>query len=199
MEAIDAEVAELLGIMELSTSEAATEEVALLISWPDVYELPESIPEGDKKVFSHMDRYKFEVGGAAGVFGAATALGAEVRFPLRYVFGPAATSLRFAVAYAQSKDTARRYLPIHIDAMLNYPPGVATGVENYFGAGLNYSLLTSGGSSGSFGGEIFYGVESAGFGGKLFAEMGYGILCAGLSSSHKGVTLLVGYRREWAL
>lgn len=142
-------------------------------------------------------RFKFEIGGAVGLFAAATALNGELRFPLPYIFGPAVTSFRIAGGYAQSVDMGRRYASLQIDGIFNYPPGWFTGVDNYLGAGLNYVVLTSGRTSGSFGGEVFYGVEGTGFGGKLFGEIGYGILRTGFSPSHGGTTLLVGYRREW--
>ncbi len=143
-------------------------------------------------------RFKFEMGSIAGVLAGATGGSGEIRFPLHFIFGPATSSLRLALGYAQSEDSSRRYIPLQLDGVLNFPPGAITGVENYLGAGLNYVLLTSGGVSGTIGGEVFYGVESDGFGGKLFGEMGYAILRTGFSASHRGVSVLIGYRREWA-
>ncbi|MFC1511272.1 hypothetical protein ACFL5U_02690 [Candidatus Margulisiibacteriota bacterium] len=137
----------------------------------------------------------FEVGGSVGVFAGATSVSGEIRFPLLHVFGPARTSVRVAGGFAQSGDTGRRYVPVHLAGIFNFPAGWFTGVENYLGAGLNYVVYTTGRTTGSIGGELFYGVESEGFGGKLFGEMGYGMLRTGFSPSHKGMTLLVGYRR----
>jgi len=54
--------------------------------------------------------------------------------------------------------------------------------------------LMSGRKQGTIGGEIFYGVESTGFGGIVFGELGYGLLRTGFSPSNRGVTVLVGYR-----
>lgn len=141
---------------------------------------------------------KFEIGGMGGVFAAATGIFGEIRLPMALVYGPATSSLRLAGSYAQSENTARRYATLHADGIFNFPPGVITGVENYLGAGLNYVVLTTGRTAGTVGGELFYGIDGKGFGGKLFAELGYAILRTGFSPSHKGATVLVGYRRDWS-
>ena len=72
-------------------------------------------------------------------------------------------------------------------------------VENYVGGGLNYVVLTSGRVSGSLGGQLFYGIESKGFNGILFGELGIGILRTGFSPDHQGLTLLLGYRTNWLI
>lgn len=151
-------------------------------------------PEGEglKKV---KKGFGFEVGGVYGFFAGATTLLGEVRFPLRYVLGPAVTSVRAATGLAQSRGTDRKYVPLNLDLIFNFPPGYFTGVENYLGAGLNYVVLTSGRKQGTIGGEIFYGVESEGFGGMVFGELGYATLRTGFSDSHDGVTVLLGYRK----
>ncbi|MGB9613840.1 MAG: hypothetical protein ACPL4K_06705, partial [Candidatus Margulisiibacteriota bacterium] len=140
-------------------------------------------------------RFKQEVGAVFGLFSGATLFAVEARFSLPYVFGPVLTTSRLALGLAQSKDMDRRYVPINFDFILKFPPGWFSGVENYLGAGLNYVAYTSGGRSGTFGGQAFYGVESEGFGGMVFGELGYGVLRTGFSPSHKGVTVLVGYRK----
>ncbi len=147
---------------------------------------------GDQK------RFRFEIGATAGLFAGATGMLGEIRIPANYVLGPATSTLRIAGGLVQSEDESRRYAPVHIDGVLNFPPGWFTGVENYLGAGLNYVVLTSGGKQGTVGGEIFYGIEGAGFGGKLFGEMGWGVLRTGFTPSHKGTTIMIGYRRDWA-
>jgi hypothetical protein len=73
---------------------------------------------------------------------------------------------------------------------------VVTGVENYLGAGLNYTVLTTGRVMGDLGGQVFYGVDSNGFGGTLFCEVGLAMLRTGFSPSQRGVTLLFGYRSD---
>lgn len=131
-----------------------------------------------------------EVGVVGGLFSGAAALNAEIRFPLKQVFGPATTSLRILFGIAQSEDQLSRYFPLQIDYIFNFSPGYISSVENYVGAGLSYA--------GAVGGQAFYGMQSDGFTGKLFGEFGYGLINSGLdSTSHKGVTVLLGYRKEW--
>jgi hypothetical protein len=142
-------------------------------------------------------RLEFEIGGSVGLFAGTTALLGELRFALPHIIGPATTSFRVAGAYAQSEDSSRRYAPLCVDGILNFPAGWFTGVDNYLGAGVNYVVQTSGRKSGSFGTEVFYGVDGEGFGGRLFGELGYGYLNTGFGPSHQGMTVLVGYRRGW--
>ncbi len=131
-----------------------------------------------------------EMGVVGGIFSGAAALNAEIRFPLKQVFGPTTTSLRILFGMAQSNDQLTRYFPLQIDYIFNFVPGYLSAVENYVGMGLSYA--------GGVGGQAFYGVQSDGFTGKLFGEFGYGLLNSGLSStSHNGVTVLLGYRKEW--
>lgn len=140
---------------------------------------------------------KFEIGAQAGFYSGSTSALGELRFKLPYIFGPATTTLRLAGGLAQSRDTSRRYAPVMLDGIFNFPAGWFSGVENYVGAGLNYVVLTSGMKPGTIGGQVFYGVESNGFLGKLYGEMGWGILRTGFSPSHRGTTITVGYRKEW--
>ncbi|MBI5400462.1 hypothetical protein HZB07_07685 [Candidatus Saganbacteria bacterium] len=144
-------------------------------------------------------RWRGEAGIIAGMFGGATGIFGELRLPLRYVFGPATTSYRVGGGLTQNADDNRRYVTVDFDGIINYPAGWLSGVDNYLGAGINYVVLTSGRIAGTFGGEVFYGVESRGFGGKLFAELGYGILRSGVSPSLKGTTVLLGYRAGWQI
>jgi hypothetical protein len=137
---------------------------------------------------------KYEVGAVYGFFAGATTFLGEVRVPLRFVFGPATTALRLATGLAQSRDADKRYVPVNLDLVFNFPPGWFTGVENYIGCGLNYVALMSGRQPGTIGGELFYGVVSDGFGGVVFGELGYAMLRSENNPSHKGVTALVGYR-----
>lgn len=142
-------------------------------------------------------RINFEVGGTVGLFaGAISGLG-ELRFPHRFIVGPANVSFRLAGGFSQSRDGGRRYVPVCLDGILNFPPGWFSGVNNYIGAGLNYVALTTGRVPGSWGGQIFYGVESEGFGGQLFGELGYAVLRTGFSSAHLGTTVLAGYRTDF--
>ncbi len=180
---------EVAGLDEVTAEAVATTEVGEeFVPTEEVKTAQDEVIEG---------RFKFEIGGTAGLFAGATAMLGELRLPLPFVFGPATTSLRFSGGLAQSKDMGRRYAPIACDGIFNFPAEIFTGVENYLGAGLNYVVLTSGQKQGTIGGQIFYGVESNGFNGRIFGEIGYGALRTGFSPSHKGVTLFVGYRQDW--
>jgi len=150
------------------------------------------VPE--TKVEQKRIQVKFGVGALAGIFGGGSAYLGEMRFPLRIVIGPAVTSLRISTGYLQEKDLARKYIPINADLVFGFPPGWFTGTDNYIGFGLNYVALTTGRKAGTIGGQLFYGVESEGFGGIVFGEMGFGILRTGFSPSQKGLTILLGYR-----
>jgi len=201
IEGHEARVAKMEGELR-SLEEAEAEEMppALepeVVVTPEVLVKPEVIPEEEEKTVAPSRRFELEIGGLAGLYGAATGAFGEVRFDLPIIYGPATSSLRIMGGLAQSEDASRRYAPIMIDGILNYPAGYFTGVENYLGAGLNYVVLTTGQRPGIVGGQIFYGVESNGFGGRLFGEIGFGILRTGFSSSHKGINVLVGYRTKW--
>lgn len=160
--------------------------------------LPEVEKEIAKEVKKPAPRFTFEPGILAGLFGGSTGMFAEVRFPLRLIIGPATTSLRMVGGYAQNEDMSRRYAPVQLDFILNFPPGWFTGVDNYLGLGPNYVVRTTGRVAGAIGGQVFYGVESEGFGGKVYGEMGYGVLRTGFSPDDEGVTVLVGHRRRFS-
>ncbi|MFA5114316.1 MAG: hypothetical protein WC529_08505 [Candidatus Margulisiibacteriota bacterium] len=138
---------------------------------------------------------RHEVGGYGGFFAGTTAFFGELRVPFRFIFGPATTSLRLSAGLAQSRETDRRFLPVNGDLMFNFPPGWFTGVENYLAVGLNYVAMTTGRKAGTVGGQVSYGIVSDGFGGIVFGELGYAILRTGFSPSHKGASVLVGYRK----
>ncbi|MFH1826798.1 MAG: hypothetical protein ABH823_05895 [bacterium] len=134
------------------------------------------------------------VGYNVGMFASATELSVEGRFPLsHYSPGITTTALRLALGFAQSGDSSTRYVPVHCDLIYNFPAGYITGVENYIGVGLNYAVRASGGA-GSLGYEVFYGVESGGFGGRVFGEVGLATLKG--ATAQAGTTLLFGWRRE---
>ena len=140
----------------------------------------------------------YELGVIAGLFSGATALNGEIRFPLQKVFGPATTAVRYLFGVAQSGNAATRYYPVQADYIFVFPPEYITGVENYLGIGLNFTLYSTGGGIGMLGGQVCYGVQSEGFNGKLFGEIGYGLINSGsFSSSQKGISLLMGYRKVW--
>ncbi|MFC1568375.1 hypothetical protein ACFL37_01595 [Candidatus Margulisiibacteriota bacterium] len=176
--------------IEAATPEAVPETV------PEVIAQPEAVPQRDEEV-SPSRRFNFEIGGMAGLFAATTGALGELRLPLPYIFGPATSSLRLAGGLCQSEDMSTRYASIHVDCILNFPAGWFTGVENYLGGGLNHVVRMTGPDTGTIGAQVFYGIESRGFGGKLFGEMGYGTLRSSTVSAHKGISVMVGYRRDW--
>ncbi|MBU0629533.1 MAG: hypothetical protein KKC80_01280 [Candidatus Margulisbacteria bacterium] len=144
---------------------------------------------------AERQRFLHSVGLSGGFFGGSTSLLGGVRFPLKLIFGPALTTVRLGAGLAQSRDAGLRYYPVNFDLLFCFPPGWFTGTDNYIGFGLNYVAATSLGKTGTLGGELFYGVESEGFGGTVFGEIGYAILRTGFSPSHKGATVLVGLRK----
>jgi hypothetical protein len=136
----------------------------------------------------------FELGVNGGIFYGGNIWLGEVRAGLPLIIGPARSSLRIMTGLVQSPDQDRKFIPAYADILLNYPPGIITGTNNYFGAGINYVVLTNGRKAGSIGGEIFYGVETEGFNGKIYGEVGYQVIRTGFSASEKGISLIIGYR-----
>ena len=147
------------------------------------------------KVEETEKRFKINIGGRVGIFGETSAYMGEIRFPLRFIIGPATTTFRISTGLAQNFDMGRRYLPVNADLIFNFPPGWLSDTQNYLGFGLNYVALTSGRVAGSVGGQAVYGIESEGFGGTVFGEVGYGMLETGVSPSKKGITVMMGYRQ----
>lgn len=168
------------GITESSVSfEAGPEEQ--INSLPDIELKPRS-------------RFRYEVGATYGFFAGMTSLLAEVRVPLRMIVGPTTVNLRLVTGLTQGRDDGRRFFPVNFDLIFNFPPGWFTGVENYLGCGLNSTALTTGLKSETLGGELCYGVESEGFGGTVFGELGFAIIRTGFTPSYKGMSVLLGYR-----
>lgn|GEM_PF-1136698 len=193
LEKLDAQLNKLQGPQEIVVSDEPiqlTQEVEV-IAEPVAAEEP--VPEGQPALWQRLPAYAWGIN--FGAFAGATSVNGETRIKLPYIRDAVTSSSRVMLGYAVSRDGTRKYVPFCLDVMLNYPPGYVTGVDNYLGAGLNYVVMTSGRVAGTVGGQLFYGVESEGFGGKLFGELGYGTLCTGFSAPHQGVTLLIGYRK----
>lgn len=186
-----------------SLEAAATPEAYEVVSPEVIPYVPEEITEEEipqeAAEAPAPKRFEFEIGAFGGLFAAATGAMGEVRFAAPYVLGPATSALRLSGGLMQSEDTERRYAAVCADGILNFPPGGFSSVDHYLGAGLNYVVLTTGRREGTIGGEVFYGVQGVGFGGTLFGEVGWGVLRTGFTPSHKGTTVLFGYRRQWAL
>jgi len=137
----------------------------------------------------------YDVGLHGGVFAGTGGFFAGVRVPLGLVVGPAVTALRLSAGFTQTMSGDRRYVPVSLDMIFNYPPGVFSGVENYLGGGLNYTARTTGGT-GTVGGELFYGIQSEGFGGIVFGELGFAVLRSGIVPANSGLIVMVGFRES---
>jgi hypothetical protein len=73
------------------------------------------------------------------------------------------------------------------------------GIESYVGGGVNYVVYGSEKLAGSYGGQIYYGIQGdIGLGGKSYAELNYSIIRSGKDAGHnvqysmKGVGISVG-------
>jgi hypothetical protein len=156
----------------------------------------EKATEGIEQKYVARKR-RFTINLAGGFFSGVMGVNAGLIFPQRIPkIGPSSSALRITCGLAQNLDGKRKYLPLAVDGILNFPAGWITGEDSYVGVGINYTLLTTGRKAGTFGGEIFYGVVSEGFGGNIFGELGYGALRSGISPQQDGVSLLVGYQKE---
>ncbi|MFH1541778.1 MAG: hypothetical protein ABIE84_01665 [bacterium] len=139
----------------------------------------------------------YGIGLMGGVLAGTSGFNLETRIPQSYIFGPATTCLRLAAGLWQTNDTSLRLAPLQIGAIFNFAPGHITGVENYLGVGLNYIVKMTGGRGSKVGGQIFYGISSSGFSGRLFGELGWAVLRPDGLAAQKGATLLFGYSKEW--
>jgi hypothetical protein len=140
----------------------------------------------------------YDAGLHGGVFAGTGGFFAGARVPLGFVLGPAVTALRLSAGLTQTMSSDRRYLPVSLDLVFNFPPGVFSGVENYLGGGLNYTVLATGRKQGTVGGQLFYGVQSDGFGGIVFGELGFAILRSGSFPSNSGLIVMAGFRAPFS-
>ncbi len=167
--------------VEISSLESAPEEAVSLEAAP-------------KK---RLIGFNYDLGAQGGIFAGTSGFFASVRAPLGLVVGPAVTAARLSGGLTQTLSSDRRYVPVCLDLIFNFPPGWFSGVENYLGAGLNYTVRTTGGT-GTVGGELFYGVQSEGFNGIVFGELGFSFLRSGFTSSDRGLIVMVGFREPFA-
>ena len=174
--------------------QAPVEAIATIESFPEELVSTEVVkPERRIRIGFQPD-----VGFLAGFFAGASGIFGEVRVPIsKLVIGPARPTLRLSTGYVQTTSADRRYVPVNLDLVLNFPPGWLSGVENYVGGGLNYTALTSGHKAGTIGGELFYGIQSDGFGGIVFGELGYAVLRSGVAPANLGMTVTVGFREPF--
>ena len=172
-----------------ATGRTTTEALASFEAGPD-----EQVGSSAEAEARPRSRFRYEFGANYGFFAGLTTVQGEFRVPLRVILGPATVNLRLATGLAQGREDSRRFIPVNLDLLFDFPPGWFTGVENYLGFGFNYLALTSGMKQGTVGGEVCYGVESGGFGGTVYGELGYAIVRTGFTPSYKGLTVLLGYR-----
>lgn len=119
------------------------------------------------------------------------------------IVGLPAESVKYRVGlgYTQGNDTndnTWKSIPLYVDGLIMLPADVLGGIESYLGGGINYVVYRTGQTSGSLGGEIYYGIQGdIGLGGKSFAQVGYTILrtgsvTTGTAYSTKGIGIEVG-------
>lgn len=93
-------------------------------------------------------------------------------------------------------DKDAKAIPLFVDGILNLPADMLGGIKSYVGAGVNYVLYGSGRVSGSYGGQIYYGIQGdVGLGGQSYVELGYSIIRSGAITnpySMKGVGINFG-------
>ncbi|MFA6170098.1 MAG: hypothetical protein WCW67_01165 [Candidatus Margulisiibacteriota bacterium] len=136
-----------------------------------------------------------QLGLSAGYLAGISAFRLEARFfePLNIN----STSGRLALAYAWGNDSdnlTRRNLVVCVDGVYRFNQPYEPGLHYYSGAGLNFTILTTGRTAGSFGGELFAGADAALLGGEGFVEAGLGLLRNGTGARHSGLILMVGFR-----
>lgn len=102
-----------------------------------------------------------------------------------------------AMASKDINDNEAKAIPLFADGIINIPADVMGGIDSYVGAGVNYVLYGSGKETGSYGGQIYYGVKGdVGLGGDSYAELAYSIIRSGSSVtspySMKGIGINIG-------
>ncbi|MFH1826120.1 MAG: hypothetical protein ABH823_02365 [bacterium] len=91
--------------------------------------------------------------------------------------------------------TSMKAIPLFVDGIIALPADLLGGIESYVGGGVNYVLYGSGTTSGSYGGQVCYGIAGdIGLGGSSYAELGYSIIRSGTVGSYsaKGIGINVG-------
>jgi hypothetical protein len=96
-------------------------------------------------------------------------------------------------------DLTKKAIPLFVDGIISIPADVMGGIESYVGGGVNYVLYGSESKGGSYGGQIYYGIQGdVGLGGKSYAELAYSIIRSGTSLkepySMKGIGINFGTR-----
>ncbi|NQT30115.1 MAG: hypothetical protein HQ596_06060 [Candidatus Saganbacteria bacterium] len=117
-----------------------------------------------------------------------------------------AVNWRIGLGGAMGKDindNEKKAIPLFVDGLINIPADVMGGIESYVGGGVNYVLYGSGQEMGSYGGQVYYGIQGdIGLGGNSYAELGYSVIRSGASVkntvqySMKGFAINLGTRVE---
>jgi len=116
--------------------------------------------------------------------------------------GEKAVSWKLGLGGAMGKDindVEKKAIPLFIDGVIAIPAEVMGGVESYVGGGVNYVVYGSEKLAGSYGGQIYYGIQGdVGLGGMSYAELNYSIIRSGSDAGHdvpysmKGVGISFG-------
>lgn len=89
-----------------------------------------------------------------------------------------------ALASKDINDNEVKAIPLFVDGIVSIPADVMGGVESYVGAGVNYVLYGTGKETGSYGGQVYYGIKGdIGLGGDSYAELAYSIIRSGATTS----------------
>lgn len=138
----------------------------------------------------------FQYGLFGGYLAGLPAVLAEVRFS--DAPGQKTKSLRFGGGLAVGSDSnnvQRKHALVLLEGIYHFDPLYTLGVNSYLGVGFNYDVYTTNRTSGSVGGQFYFGLENGTISsGQLFAEIGYGIIRTGFSPSNRGLTLMFGAR-----
>jgi hypothetical protein len=92
-------------------------------------------------------------------------------------------------------DNTIKAIPLFVDGILNLPADMMGGLETYVGGGLNYTLYGTDRKVGTYGAEIFVGMQGdIGLGSKSMLEVGYEAVRCGDTNkrSAKGLSIMVG-------
>jgi|GEM_PF-4843639 hypothetical protein len=138
-----------------------------------------------------------QIGLMGGYFAGLPAVIAEFR--LFEPFHIPQANLRLGVGCAQGKDNnevIRKHGLLLIEGIVHINPDLLSGLNTYFGGGINYNVYTSGSHNGLLGGQAYLGLEFGSISsGQLFFEAGYSKIRFGDNvSTNSGYNALVGFR-----
>jgi len=99
-----------------------------------------------------------------------------------------AVSWKIGLGAAMGKDYSdneKKAIPLYIDGVLDIPADAMGGIESYVGGGVNYIVYGSEKKAGSYGGQVYYGIQGdIGLGGDSYCELAYTILRTGVDGGH---------------